>query len=59
MPTYVLAYNYKGKLYRALVHGQDDTAVFGSAPLSWGKVIGVAVAVLALLSAALLLVSGR
>lgn len=55
MPTYVLAYKYKGKLYRALVHGQDASAVFGSSPLSWVKVIGVSLAALAVLALLLLI----
>lgn len=51
MPTYVLAYRYKGKLYRALVHGQDARAVFGKAPLSWAKIAGVAAAALVVVAA--------
>jgi hypothetical protein len=57
MPTYVLAYRYKGRLYRALVHGQDARAVFGTAPLSWAKVLGVAAAVLAAVAIVLVLLT--
>jgi hypothetical protein len=38
LPTWVLAYRYKGTLYRALVHGQDPRLAFGDAPLSWAKI---------------------
>lgn len=38
LPTYVMAYRYRGKAYRALVHGQDARLVFGDAPYSWGKI---------------------
>ena len=41
LPTYVLAYQYEGKLYRAVVHGQDARRVHGSAPLSWARVMAV------------------
>lgn len=45
VPTYVLAYRYRGKLYRALVHGQNPQTVIGSTPTSWLKVALVAAAV--------------
>lgn len=57
MPTYVLAYKYRDKLYRALVHGQDASAVFGTAPLSWAKVIAVAGVALAAIALLILLVA--
>jgi hypothetical protein len=47
-PTYVLAYRYQDKLYRALVHGQDGSCVVGEAPLS---VVKIVLSVLALLAA--------
>lgn len=47
VPTYVLAYRYRGKLFRALVHGQDAKTVLGSTPTSWLKVAMVALAVAA------------
>ena len=53
MPTYVFAYRYRGKLYRALVHGQDRGCTFGEAPFSLVKImlvaVGIGVALLALL----------
>jgi hypothetical protein len=39
LPAYVLAYQYKGKVYRVVVHGQDADVVLGDAPLSWAKVV--------------------
>ncbi len=45
-PAYVLAYRYRDTLYRAIVHGQDANAVIGEAPLSWARIVGVALAVL-------------
>lgn len=47
IPTYVLAYRYRGDLYRALVHGQDLKKVLGSTPTSWLKVALVAAAAVA------------
>jgi hypothetical protein len=44
LPSWVLAYRYKGALYRSVVHGQDDSIVFGDAPYSF---IRIALAVLA------------
>jgi len=53
MPTYVFAYRYRGKLYRALVHGQQRGCTFGEAPYSMLKImmvaLGIGVAGLALL----------
>jgi hypothetical protein len=52
LPTYVLAYRYRGRLYRALVHGQDARCVLGTAPWSIARialVVGGGLALLALL----------
>ncbi|MBL4686015.1 MAG: zinc ribbon domain-containing protein [Nannocystaceae bacterium] len=49
-PAYVLAYRYRDKLYRAIVHGQDATCVVGKAPISWARVAAVALAVIALIA---------
>jgi len=38
-PSFVLAYRYRGKLYRAIVHGQDASCVFGKAPWSVAKIL--------------------
>jgi hypothetical protein len=50
LPAYVLAYRYRHKLYRVVVHGQDATCVLGDRPFSWVKVVLVVLAVLALLA---------
>lgn len=55
-PAYVLAYRYRGKLYRAVVNGQDSDFVTGKAPYSIWKIAGLVtlgVAVLAALAFAL------
>jgi hypothetical protein len=44
LPSYVLAYRYRKKLYRVVVHGQDETQLFGASPISLWKVLGVALA---------------
>jgi hypothetical protein len=41
LPSWVLAYRYKGSLYRSIVHGQDVGMVFGEAPVSWGKILAL------------------
>lgn len=46
LPAYILAYRYRGALYRAIVHGQNPQIVKGSAPYSWWKIIGVVAAVI-------------
>jgi len=65
LPAYVLAYRYGGRLYRAVVHGQDTRCVFGDAPISIAQIflvvlLGLAtLGLLALLAVALLLILGR
>ncbi|WP_309896026.1 zinc ribbon domain-containing protein [Archangium sp.] len=49
LPAYVLAYRYRGKLYRVVVHGQDAACVLGKAPVSVVKVVLVVGAVLLVL----------
>jgi hypothetical protein len=49
-PTYVLAYRYHDKLYRALVHGQDPRCTFGDAPYSIAKIAAVVLGALALVA---------
>lgn len=46
LPAYVLAYRYEGRLYRAVVHGQDERMVLGESPTSVWRVLGVVAAVL-------------
>ena len=50
LPSWVLAYRYKGSLYRSVVHGQDESIAFGEAPVSWAKI-----ALLILIAAGLVL----
>lgn len=60
LPTYVSAYRYRGKLYRALVNGQNPSCTFGTAPYSIAKialVIGGAIGALLLVVLLLVLVS--
>jgi hypothetical protein len=46
-PSYVLAYRYKGDVFRAVVHGQDAAIVIGSAPYSWVKILAAVAGTLA------------
>ncbi|WNG51721.1 zinc ribbon domain-containing protein [Archangium minus] len=55
LPAYVLAYRYRDKLYRVVVHGQDAGVVLGDAPVSVAKVVLVVGAVLLVLVALVLL----
>jgi hypothetical protein len=48
LPAWVLAYRYKGSLYRSVVHGQDESLVLGDAPVSWLKIVLVVGAAAAL-----------
>lgn len=57
-PAFVLAYRYRDKLYRAVVHGQDPTCVLGKTPVSWTKIALVLFGVLGVLGLIVLLVSG-
>jgi hypothetical protein len=38
-PAWVLAYRYRGKLHRAIVHGHDAALVLGTSPISIAKVL--------------------
>ena len=51
LPAYVLAYRYRHKVYRVVVHGQDSAVVLGEAPVSVGKVLLVVLGVLLVLGA--------
>ena len=58
LPAYVLAYRYRGALYRAIVHGQRREVVFGSSPLDVKKIamlVGVILAVIAVIAAFVIL----
>ncbi|MGD8441278.1 MAG: zinc ribbon domain-containing protein [Holophagae bacterium] len=43
LPAWVLAYRYKGRLYRAVLSGQDASCLDGTAPYSALKIAAVAV----------------
>jgi hypothetical protein len=47
LPSYILAYRYNNKSYRAVIHGQDASCVVGKSPIAWGKVALVAGIILA------------
>jgi len=38
-PSYVLAYRYRGELYRIVISGQDDTRILGKAPYAVAKIV--------------------
>jgi len=40
-PSWVLAYRYRGALYRVVISGQDAGCLVGSAPYSVAKIVGV------------------
>lgn len=53
LPAHVLAYRYRGALYRVVISGQDARCVRGSAPYSAAKIaLVVAIALAALLAIA-------
>jgi hypothetical protein len=58
-PSYVLAYRYRGSLYRVVISGQEASCLIGSAPYSTAKILAVvfggltALALIAALLAAL------
>jgi hypothetical protein len=57
LPAWVLAYRYRGRPYRAIVHGQRPEVVFGAAPIDWGKVarvVGIALAAIAVIAVLIL-----
>lgn len=57
LPAWVLAYRYRGSPYRAVVHGQDASVVFGSSPTDWGKVMLVIAGVLLAIAGVIALVA--
>jgi hypothetical protein len=52
LPIWSVAYRYGGKTYPVLVHGQTGRVV-GRAPLSWAKILLLALVVAALVLAVL------
>lgn len=55
-PAWVLAYRYRGRPYRALIHGQRGELVFGRAPIDRVKLAIVVASVLAAIAAIVALV---
>jgi hypothetical protein len=45
LPAYVLAYRYRGQLYRVVICGQDARYMVGSSPFSYLKLLGLVAAV--------------
>jgi hypothetical protein len=41
LPSHVLAYRYRGELFRVVVHGQDASCIVGQSPISIWKVLMV------------------
>jgi rubredoxin len=58
LPAYVLAYRYKGDLYRVVICGQDRRLVVGDSPRSLIKMIGVGLATALLVLIVLAAVAG-
>ncbi len=57
LPVWVLAYQYKGELYRFLVNGQTGRHT-GTAPVSWQKILMVIAIVLLVILGVLFLIGG-
>jgi hypothetical protein len=55
-PAYVMAYRYKGQLYRLVISGQDKTLLTGNAPYSQAKIAIVTLGVVGLLAIIVLLI---
>ena len=57
LPIWSVQYAFKGETYTVLVHGQTGRVV-GQAPLSWVKIVGVVLAVLAAAALVALVATG-
>lgn len=58
LPAWVLAYRYKGRLYRMVICGQDASYLTGTAPYSVTKIIIVAMCVAAAVLAVIAVAAG-
>jgi hypothetical protein len=56
-PAYVLAYRYKGELYRAVVSGQNAACITGTAPYSVWKIAATVTGIAAVLAAVVALLA--
>jgi hypothetical protein len=59
LPSWILAYRYRGNPYRAIVHGQRAEVVFGRSPLDWTKVATVIAIALAVAAIVALILAAR
>jgi hypothetical protein len=59
LPAWVLAYSYRGKRYRAVVHGQNHHVVIGKAPYAVWKILLLVGAGVALVAGILALLASR
>ena len=57
LPAWVLAYRFRGRPYRAIVHGQRPDIVIGRSPIDWTKVAWIAAIVAAIALAVLLYIA--
>ena len=55
-PAYVLAYHYRERVYRAIVHGQAPSCVIGTAPWAVGRIIAVVAGAIGLVALVVVLV---
>jgi len=55
-PAYVLAYRYRERSYRAIVHGQDPGCVIGDAPWAVGRIVAVVLGAIGLVALVVALV---
>jgi hypothetical protein len=55
-PAHVLAYRYRDRVYRAIVHGQDPKCVIGAAPWAVGRIVAVVLGALGLVALVVVLV---
>jgi hypothetical protein len=56
-PAHVLAYRYRDRVYRAIVHGQDPGCVIGQAPLSVARILAVVAAAVGLVALVVLIIA--
>jgi len=59
LPAWILSYRYRGRAYRAIVHGQRADVVFGRSPIDWAKVWWLVSVLAAIAGAIALLVITR
>ena len=50
-PAWILAYRYGDRVYRAIVHGQDESCVHGDAPIAWARIATIAIVLVLVIAA--------